>query len=146
MHAVTIGTADGDRVTISVLGRMHGDATDFWDGNWLISPIEVHVGSFAGRISAGLRSDEIQGFREDLERVYRDLHGTARLTSMEEWLDLTMTITATGQFEVAGRMIDNPGSGNELRFEIDGLDQSHAPELIDGLLTLQRAYPVVGLP
>jgi hypothetical protein len=145
MDAVTIGAPGGNRVTISVLGRTHGDTTDFWDGNWLISRIEVHVGGFAGRISAALRADEIRGFREDLERVYRELQGTARLKSMEEWLDLTMTVTG-GQFEVEGRMIDNPGVGNELRFEIGGLDQSHAPKLIAGLLALERDYPVIGQP
>jgi hypothetical protein len=145
MPTVTIGTARGDRVTISVLGRMHA-ATDYWDGNWLLSPVEIHAGGFVGRLSAGLRADEIRQFRMDLERVYRSLHGSARLSSMEDWLDLTITVTGSGQFEVKGVARDQSGAGNELHFEIDDLDQSHAPTLIDELLALERLYPVLGHP
>jgi hypothetical protein len=143
MPTVTIGTAGGDRVTITVLGRMH-EATDYWDGNWLFSPLEIHAGGFAGHLSAGLRMDEIRRFRLELEQAYRDLRGSARLSSMEDWLDLTMTVTGAGQFEVKGVARDRSGGGNELHFEIDGLDQSHAPALIDELLALEQTYPVLG--
>lgn len=145
MSTVTFGTASGDRVTISVLGRMHA-ATDYWDGNWLITPVEIHVGGFVGRLSAGLRADEIHQFRMDLQRIYRSLHGSARLSSMEDWLDLSITVTGSGQFEVKGVARDQPGAGNELHFQIADLDQSHALILIDELLALEQLHPVIGRP
>ncbi|GIF77114.1 hypothetical protein Asi02nite_66320 [Asanoa siamensis] len=30
-----VGRPHGDRVTVRVLGRVHADADDHWDGNWL---------------------------------------------------------------------------------------------------------------
>ncbi|WP_435875629.1 hypothetical protein [Nonomuraea jabiensis] len=55
---------------IQVRGRMR---TDFWDGNWLASPAHVQVGGFTARIDAGLRVEELPGFRVALERIHADV-------------------------------------------------------------------------
>ncbi|WP_020659485.1 WapI family immunity protein [Amycolatopsis benzoatilytica] len=149
--SVTIGREHGNRLVISVLGRMHGQATDFWDGNWLLSPIEVFAGGFSGRVPAGLRTDELQSFREELENAHEDFGGVARLTSMEEWLELTVTVEKSGRVEIEGAVADgeglgNDGTGNRLSFRIDGLDQSEVPAIIDGLSAIEDAFPVLGAP
>ncbi|WP_199786035.1 MULTISPECIES: hypothetical protein [Actinomycetes] len=91
-----LGARDGDRLVIEVLGRMHAGAVDFWDGNWLFSPVDLVVGGFTARVPAGLRAEELRSFRKQLAKAYADFGGVARLTSMEEWLDLTVTVAGSG--------------------------------------------------
>lgn len=141
-----IGTAGGDRVVIDVRGRMHPDATDYWDGNWLFSPIEVQVGGFTAKIGAGLRAEELRSFREGLELLHRDLRGFAALTSMEDWLELSVTVSGSGRLEVVGEVIDRVGDGNRLAFRVNDLDQTHLPDLIGELRELESLYPVIGAP
>jgi hypothetical protein len=52
---VLIGDRGGDHVLIRVLGRVHPDAHDFWDANWLMTPVEVVAGDFRASIEASLR-------------------------------------------------------------------------------------------
>jgi hypothetical protein len=143
---VVIGEADAGTVTIRALGRMHGSASDYWDGNWLVTPVEIVAGGFTGEIPANLRAEEFRVFRAELERLYADLHGAATLKSMEDWLHLTVTAESRGLISVTGRAIDAHGSGNQLTFRIRGLDQSYLPSIIDALLALEDAFPVVGTP
>ncbi|WP_306210183.1 WapI family immunity protein [Actinoplanes sp. RD1] len=143
---VVIGAAEAGTVTISALGRVHGSASDFWDGNWLHTPVDIAVGGFTGDIPASLRAEEFRAFREELERVYADLTGTATLKSMEDWLHLTVAVEARGLITVTGRAIDAHGSGNQLHFRIRGLDQSYLPPVISALIALEEAFPVLGTP
>ncbi|WP_020644706.1 WapI family immunity protein [Amycolatopsis balhimycina] len=144
--SVTIGSKTGDRVVITVVGRMHIGATDFWDGNWLFSPVDVAVGGFTARVPAGLRAEELRGFREELSKAYDDFGGVARLKSMEDWLDLTVTVAKSGQVEVEGLAIDGHGTGNKLSFRVGDLDQSELPGILDALSAIEAEYPVVGKP
>lgn len=135
----------GEAVTIRVGGRMHPDATDYWDGNWLLSPIEVVVGGFTGRVQAGLRADELVSFREQLQELHRTLEGEAKLESLENWLILVATGDGLGHVEVTGAARDEPGMGNELRFGFTS-DQTFLPEIIDALLQVEQLFPVLGAP
>jgi hypothetical protein len=142
--SVTIGTA-GDRLTISVERRMHPGHGDFWDGNWLISPVTIVVGGFTGRISAGLRSEELVSFRAGLEAIHDSLTGEAKLDSLEGWVTLTLTGDGAGHVSVDGAVNDRPGMGNELRFRLE-LDQTYLPEIIDDLRRIESAFPVLDQP
>jgi len=50
-------------------------ADDFWDGNWLATPIEAVVGKFQGKVGASLRADELRSFRDALKILSRRLTG-----------------------------------------------------------------------
>ncbi|WP_370934338.1 hypothetical protein [Amycolatopsis sp. cg13] len=142
--SVTIGAKAGDRLVITVLGRMHAGATDSWDGNWLFSPVDLVAGGFTARVPAGLRADELQSFREQLAKAYDGFGGVAQLTSMEKWLDLTVTVAKSGAVEVEGVAIDGHGTGNKLSFRIGELDQTHLPAILDGLSSIEEVFPVFG--
>ncbi|UKD51936.1 MULTISPECIES: WapI family immunity protein [Amycolatopsis] len=94
---------------IRVRGRMPAGAADFWDGNWLFSPVDLVAGGFSARVPAGLRAEELRSFREQLAKAYAGFGGLARLTSMEERLDLTATVAKSGRDEVEGAAIDGRG-------------------------------------
>jgi hypothetical protein len=98
-------------VSIRVLGRIHADATDYWDGNWLVTPVEVVAGAFEGEVGATLRAEEMRGFREAIQRLNQSLQGEALLESMETWLTLRVTAERSGHVVVSGRVVDRPGFG-----------------------------------
>jgi hypothetical protein len=145
-HEVLIGHTASDHVSIRVLGRLHADASDYWDGNWLVTPIEIVAGAFEGQIGASLRVEELRGFREAIQRLNISLRGEALLESMETWLTLRITIDGSGRIVASGRVIDRPGAGNELSFRIDGLDQSYLPHMINALEEIETFFPVIGAP
>jgi hypothetical protein len=143
---VIVGDPAGDHLSIRVLGRLHPGAEDFWDGNWLATPIEATVGSFQGRVGASLRADELQAFRDALQNLHSTLNGEAVLESMEKWLTLRVAATSRGRLEVQGTLLDQAGDGNQLIFKIEGLDQSYLPKIIDSLAEIDTFFPVLGSP
>lgn len=140
---VVFGAPAGDQISIRVLGRGHPQATDFGDGNWLTTMIDFTLGQFEGTIAASLRAEEIREFRQQLGNLYSTLRGQAALESMENWLTLRVTMTGAGRLDVTGLLIDRPGTGNELKFNIAGLDQSYLPAVLDSLGEILTAYPVL---
>ncbi|MEW9551213.1 hypothetical protein [Nonomuraea sp. NPDC050783] len=145
-HAeIVVGRGEqSDHVLIQVHGRMHPGSTDLWDGNWLVSPIQVRVGGFTARIDAGLRADELRDFRVALERVYAEVSGRATLSSMEHWIELTAECHPTGSLSISGTVADDPAMWNTLNFVIEGLDQTDIPPLVEALVAVEERFPVVG--
>jgi hypothetical protein len=122
---------------------MHPDDRDYWDGNWLVSPIEVRAGGFVASVSAGLRVDELQEFRAQAERLLSGEAETACLSSIEEWL--TVTIERRGDaLDVRGAVTDSPGQGSRLEFPVEGVTRSDLPRLIEELRSVEAAFPLLG--
>lgn len=140
---VVIGTPGGDRLKIRFLGRLHPEVDDQWDGNWISAFIDYRVGQFEGSVAASLRSEELARFGSSLRDVSRTLRGEAVYESMENWLSLRLRVDAAGRVIVLGTVSDRAGVGNKLEFEIDGLDQSYLPAMIEELDDALIAYPVL---
>jgi hypothetical protein len=138
---IVVGRRDSDHVPIEVQGRMHPGADDYWDGNWLTTPLAVRAGAFSGVVGADLRTDEFRRFREELQTIYSSLKGTATLASLDGWIALTAECQPNGGLVVSGVVNDQPGIGNELEFSLPGLDQSDLPPLIDALCACEAAFP-----
>lgn len=141
---LVVGRVDGDQLTVRVLGRMHPGSVDFWDGNWLVSPISARLGGFVAEIGAGLRVEELHRFGRGLEQMHRNLRGEAELTSTEQWISLTVQCRPNGSLSVTGTLVDGLGNGNTLAFRIIGLDQTDLPAMLDGVASIERAYPMFG--
>jgi hypothetical protein len=65
---------------------------------------------------------------------------------METWLTLLVRVTPTGTLDVRGTAVDQPGVGNELRFQIDALHQNDLPAIVTALREVEASYPVIGAP
>lgn len=145
VHTFRVG-GEQEHVDVSVMGRERPASGDYWDGNWLVTPIRIVVGHFRGEVPADLRAEEIHRFRTELESVYDNLKGEAVLASLDGWISLTVRCRTNGSLEIIGVVNDHPGIGNELTFSLEGLDQSHLPPLIGALRSVEDAYPVLGDP
>ncbi|WP_073837598.1 WapI family immunity protein [Micromonospora sp. CB01531] len=143
---VLIGDRDSSYLLIRALGRLHPGASDYWDGNWLITPVTISVDSFTGEVGASIRAEELRGLREGLERLNHDLEGEAVLESMEGWLSLVFRMKAGGRIDISGQACDRPGGRNRLCFVIDGLDQTNLPSIIDSLELVETRFPVLAAP
>ena len=145
-RALRITDAFGDYVTLEVRGRQFPQSDDFWDGNWLDTPLTIHVGSFDAQVSSTLRTNELLKFKEELEAVYRDNAGTAVLSTMEGWLLIEVVADGLGHLQVTGHLRDEVGGGygNDLNFELRGLDQTWLPPVLASLEEVLATYPVVG--
>lgn len=143
---VIIGDPSADHLTIRVLGRLHPGSDDFWDGNWLATPIDVSVGGFHGTVGASLRADELRDFKEAIERVQASLQSEATLESMEGWLTLQVTAESSGRFAIHGTIVDRLGAGNCLTFKIRDLDKSHLRPIVESLAEMESSFPVLGSP
>jgi hypothetical protein len=104
----------------------------------------VQVGGFTARLDAGLRAEELRNFRVALERVYADVKGSATLSSLEHWIELTVECHPTGSLSISGIAADDPGMWNTLHFVIEGLDQTDIPSLVDALVAAEERFPVLG--
>jgi hypothetical protein len=141
-----LGSTDAEHLSITVLGREHDGADDYWDGNWVVATISVAVGGFTGQVRASLRMDEIHRFNEGLKFLNQNLLGAAVLESMEHWITLTVKAESRGRINVSGELADEAGIGNVLTFELAEVDQTYLAGWISSLDDIERAYPVMGTP
>jgi hypothetical protein len=145
-NSLVLGARDAEHLAIRVLGRAHPGASDYWDGNWIRSTIKVRAGGFTADVSADLRTDELHRLSEGLKFISENLFGTAVLQSMEDWIDLTIECRPNGSLTVSGEVMDRPGVGNRLAFELHDLDQTHLPTWLAQLTEIEGAFPIVGRP
>lgn len=145
MGEVTIRGENGDLLRITLLGRSHPGATDFWDGNWLWATVEVRAGAFRGSVCGDLRADELFRFLRQLVTLQESLGGTAEFQTMEGWLSLRLV--GDGQGHMACRCVlrDKPGIGNALECTLT-TDQTFIRETAAQLAAAVQAFPVIGEP
>src|SRR5262245_25555680 len=114
MKEVRIGRDQGERVTITVLGREHPNLTDWEDGNWLVCGVKVEAGAWSGSHRASLRSEEFERFLSALRELSRTLRGTAEFSPMEPWIRLQLRGDGLGHVDVSGVADDDVAIGNKL--------------------------------
>jgi hypothetical protein len=141
-----MGSTDAERLSITVLGREHPGADDYWDGNWVIAAISIAVGGFTGQVRASLRMNEIHRFNEGLKFLNQNLFGAAVLESMEDWITLTVKGESRGRLDVAGELADEAGVGNVLKFQFAEIDQTYIASWISSMDDIEQLFPVIGEP
>jgi hypothetical protein len=139
----TIGKETSEFVEISILNYERFDSSNYWDANWLKTRIKIKVGAFKADYSAQLQTTDFANFRNELERIYRDLNGITRFYSLEDWLEIKLTGDGIGHFKLDCKACDFPGTGNTLFFDMQ-IDQTEIPGLIHQLTSLIEIFPVRG--
>lgn len=67
MTDLRIAGNEHDNVLVHVLRHIYPNDMDYWDGNWLVTEVEVMVGGWYGRYPASLRVEEFIDFRKEIE-------------------------------------------------------------------------------
>jgi len=143
MCEVAIRCEGGEFLTITLIGRSHAGASDYWDGNWVWAAVEVQAGGFHGSVGGDLRAEELADFRDQLARLQESLRGTAEFTTMEGWLSIR--VDGDGRGHVAFRCVvrDPPGVGNTLDCTL-ATDQTFTRTTVAELAAAVREFPVIG--
>jgi hypothetical protein len=76
---------------------------------------------------------ELNRFGLEVERLYKELKGTAELHPIEPFLEMTFEGDRRGHILVRGTACDRLGSGTRLVFEFE-LDQTQLPKIAKALV------------
>jgi hypothetical protein len=145
MCAVAIRCEGGDFLTVTLLGRSHPGASDYWDGNWVTASVKVQAGGFCGSVGGDLRAEELVAFHNQFARLQESLRGTAEFATMEGWLSLRVEGDGRGRLTCRCVLRDEPGIGNTLDCTLV-TDQTFTRSSVAELAAAVEAFPVVGRP
>ena len=73
MCTIRIGGERSEFLAITILGRSHPDARDYWDGNWVRASVELAAGGFRGEVGGDLRTEELASFHRRIGTARRVL-------------------------------------------------------------------------
>jgi hypothetical protein len=142
---ILIGDLDGQRILIQPYGRRQSGLFDNWDDNWISCEVHVSAGGFRGSFAASLRSEEFQGFLDEIQSLNQTLEGRAAFSTVEGQIEISLTADRKGRVRVQGVALDQPGVGNRLHFEFE-IDQTYLTRISAALEHLLTAFPVTGTP
>ena len=122
---VRIGGKDGEFVSVRRLSRTGR-------GGWFDAEVEVHCDCWHGKSRASFMRGELTRFAEEIQILYEELHGEARLEPIEPYLTLSFAGDGKGHIEVVGTAQNHLGSGTKLSFRLEA-DQTYLPAIARAL-------------
>jgi hypothetical protein len=126
-----------------VWGRQFPDSNDYWDGNWLNIDARVEAnGAVVKTNGPCLRTTDIERFGQQLEQLYENVQGTAKLDCLEPNLSIKVTCDKLG---AVGVVVDiTPDHITQKHQFIFSIDQSYLPETMNGCGRILASFPVKG--
>jgi hypothetical protein len=132
-------------LSIYVGGREFPNASDYWDGNWLI--VRASMEAKGARVDCAgpiLRTTDFKRFRDELRIMAETLAGTATLSGLELELNVVFKMVSRGRMEVEVEITpDHLTQSHNFSME---LDQSYLPPLITFCESILEKFPVMGAP
>jgi len=98
------------------------------EGRLTDTEISVDVGAWSGRYGAHFHETDFSTFARGLETLSGTLSGDAELSSLDGYLDLTLTGDGLGHISVRGTAWDTPRLGSHLEISFD-IDPTYIPEM-----------------
>jgi hypothetical protein len=144
-ESVTVA-GEGCRLTLSASGYQFPDKQTGSDANWLHGEVELAAGTkgtFSGRHTVWLYTDDLQRFRNQMAALAESLTGEARLDHIENQVGCHITLE-DGSGTLTAFVREHRGA--ELRVEKIETDQNYVMAALKDLDALLAAYPVRGVP
>lgn len=139
-----IGQLGRNHLIVQATRRLYPFCTDYDDGNWIETRIEITAGGFRGTIKASLRAEEFQSFRNELALLNSSAATTrAEFSSIEEWLNVRIEREGIGNYIARCAAIDQPNTGNELKFSV-AFNHTEMPAILRSLDKIVEEFPVLG--
>ena len=132
-------------IEIDVLYRNYPNSSDYWDGNWVTSNINIKIPGYLVNFGANLRTDELRDFTNEIKLMSKLLKGKANLKNLENYLHIECEMDKLGKIIWTVETCFPAGYGAVLKFEFES-DQSFLIRLIKELETILTAFPVIGKP
>ena len=143
MCTIRIGGERSEFLALTILGRSHPDARDYWDGNWVPRLRRGRRGRVPGRGRRRPAREELASFHGEAARLSESLSGEARFSTMEDWLSIVLAGDRRGGVELSCEVRDQPGIGNTLAFRL-ALDQTYLRPMVAQLGRAVAEFPVIG--
>lgn len=132
-----------DFLKIDLIGFAHPDAKLDWDRNWIKSKLTLNAGGFSGRFDCDIMTTDFERFKEQLSELYEKLEGTAIFETREDQVAIRIEGDGIGHFQADCMVMDFPGTGNKLEFELT-FDQTFIPDLLRQLKAITQTFPKQG--
>jgi hypothetical protein len=132
-------------IEIDVFYRDYPNSSDYWDGNWVTSKINIKIPGYLVNFDANLRTDELRDFANEIKLMSKLLKGKATLKNLDNYLHIECEMDKLGKIIWTAETCYPAGYGAVLKFEFES-DQSFLIGLIKELETILTAFPVIGKP
>lgn len=128
-------------LSIWIHQRQFPDATDYWDGNWLVITASCEASGASVWIHGPhIHLSEIKRLVDGVEQMQSSFSGVAELGCMEPEFDLKLKVKEQGRIEMQVSINpDHPFQSHRFKFEID---QSFLPKLIRECRKTLTEYPI----
>ena len=84
-------------IGIDVLYRNYPNSSDYWDGNWVTSNINIKIPGYLVNFGANLRTDELRDFTNEIKLMSKLLKGKANLKNLENYLHIECEMDKLGK-------------------------------------------------
>ena len=122
--------------------RQFLNASDYWDGNWLMVRAEMNADKARVRCDGPiLMTSDVFGFRDQLVSMADTLTGQAALNGLEPELNIVLKMQKLGRIE--GVIEITPDHLNQDHRFIVEADQSYLPALILSCDAILERFPVI---
>ena len=132
-------------LSLWVKDREFPDASDYWDGNWLV--IRAKMKASGASVECGgpiLMTADVERFRDDVAKMVSTLAGEATLTGLEPGINMILKMRGRGHVE--GVIEITPDHLNQHHcFKVEA-DQSHLPALVSSCDAILSRFPVTNAP
>jgi hypothetical protein len=135
-------SGDALKLTLCVGDYERAATGEVWDDNWLRGSVEVQIeqpptARFRAKCDVAWQTTELHAFHESLRTLLQDLTGTAKLTTIEDQVELTIQLEK-GKGTLVGRVEAHAVAA--LEFEV-ATDQTFLTETLTGLRAVVAKYP-----
>jgi hypothetical protein len=118
---------------------------EVWDDNRLRRSVDIDTAqpptaTFRAKCDVAWQTTELQAFHESLRAVLEDLNGTAKLTTIEDQVELTIALKS-GKGTLTGRIEAHAIAALEFKA---ATDQGFLADTLAALRTVVAKYPYRG--
>jgi len=122
---IRIGGKDGEFISVRRLTRNSHEG-------WFDAEVEVQCDGWHGKIRASFMRGELTRFAEEIQILYKEFRGEARVEPIEPHLTLSCEGDGKGHIKVVGTAQNHLGSGTKLSFWLEA-DQTYLPVIVKAL-------------
>lgn len=129
---------NGDSIIISLSSHQA-----HWSEGWLKGCITIKAGAFQGTYEGEFALIDFISFRKELQYLYLNLNGTAKLNCLEDPLKINIKGDGLGHLHAICEASDQSkyDSWRVLTFDLN-FDQTYIPALLRQLDEIMEAFPV----